>query len=89
MAKLTLLNIVDETKVFQAPQPPILGELRLKVPRGIKSEASSGFPIEPRAKHLLASPLLRGTGGESQGDLGGFGVASRHYEIFRQQRPLR
>jgi len=45
VAKLTIGNIGDERKVIEAPQPPILGEPGLKVPRGNKSIASSGFPL--------------------------------------------
>ncbi len=33
VAKLTFRNIGNRTKVFEAPQPPILGEPGLKVPQ--------------------------------------------------------
>ncbi|NER24266.1 MAG: ATP-binding protein [Symploca sp. SIO1C2] len=48
------------------PQPPLLrGENSIKVPGETKSVASSGFPVEQKVKHPLASPLERGTGGGS------------------------
>jgi len=45
VAKLIFGDISNKMKVIEAPQPPILGEPGLKVPRGIKSVASSGFPL--------------------------------------------
>jgi acyl transferase domain-containing protein len=47
---------------FRPPSPPTLGGLEGK---------SQSPPLNMTAKPLLASPLKRGTGGGSQGDLGG------------------
>ncbi|NEQ69501.1 MAG: ATP-binding protein [Symploca sp. SIO2D2] len=48
------------------PQPPLLrGENSIKVPGETESVASSGFPVEQKEKHPLASLLERGTGGGS------------------------
>jgi len=40
-------------------------------PSVAKSEASADFPVQQNAKHPLASPFLRGTGGGSKKGRGG------------------
>jgi len=76
LAKLTFGNICNKTKVFEAPQPPILGEPGIKVPRGNKSVASSGFP------------LSKGDGRGIQGGFRGLSAPEIYYAIFRHQHPL-
>jgi len=71
--KLIFGHIFNKTKVFKAPQPPILGEPGFKVPRGIKSVASSGFPFS------------KGDGRGIQGGFRGHSAAEIYYAIFRHQ----
>jgi len=55
LANLTIGNIGYGTEVFEAPQPPILGESRLKV-----------IQLDLLCKAILISPTVSGLG-----DLGG------------------